>query len=76
MWAMTVQNEPFAGGIKNQKNACNYLTPQLERDFVKLDLGPTLGELGLGGTNIMMLDDQRFELPGWPVTVSKRGSLS
>ncbi|XP_071511394.1 lysosomal acid glucosylceramidase-like [Diadema antillarum] len=69
LWGMTVQNEPFAGGIKDQPNACLYLTPELERDFVKLDLGPTLEAQGLGNITIMMLDDQRFELPDWPVRV-------
>nr|XP_054754970.1 lysosomal acid glucosylceramidase-like [Lytechinus pictus] len=69
MWGMTVQNEPWAGAIKDQPNACNYMTPQIERDFVKLDLGPTLEERGLGNVSIMMLDDQRFELPDWPVVV-------
>ncbi|XP_030832503.1 lysosomal acid glucosylceramidase [Strongylocentrotus purpuratus] len=69
MWGMTIQNEPWAGAIKDQPNACNYMTPQLERDFVKRDLGPTLEEHGLGHVNIMMLDDQRFELPDWPVVV-------
>lgn len=69
MWGLTVQNEPFAGGIKDQPNACMYLTPQLERDFIKLDLGPTLEQQGLGHVKILMLDDQRFELPDWPKVV-------
>jgi len=43
---MSVQNEPMAGWDPNfQWNSCGF-TPEMERDFVKYDLGPILEEHG------------------------------
>ena len=47
----------------------------MERDFVKLDLGPALHANGFQDLTVMMMDDQRFELPGWPDVVSIREHL-
>nr|XP_054754972.1 lysosomal acid glucosylceramidase-like [Lytechinus pictus]XP_054754973.1 lysosomal acid glucosylceramidase-like [Lytechinus pictus] len=68
-WGVTVENEPMAGGIKDYHIPSCFFTPEMERDFIKLDLGPTLHTNGFEDLKIMMLDDQRFELPGWPEVV-------
>ncbi|XP_799203.3 lysosomal acid glucosylceramidase [Strongylocentrotus purpuratus] len=68
-WGVTVENEPMAGGINNYKTPSCYFTPEMERDFIKLDLGPALHANGFGDLELMMLDEQRYELPGWPEVV-------
>jgi O-glycosyl hydrolase len=40
------------------------LSPEEERDFIKLDLGPTL-RADHPSVKIMMLDDQRTHLAKW-----------
>ncbi|XP_072166772.1 lysosomal acid glucosylceramidase-like [Diadema setosum] len=68
-WGITVENEPMAGGIVGYKTPSCYFTPEMERDFIKLDLGPALHAGGFQNLKMMMMDDQRFELPGWPDVV-------
>ncbi len=43
------------------------ITSELERDFIKLDLGPTLEKAGYGvnTTNLMCFDNQRKEIQDW-----------
>ena len=33
--------------------------------FIGLNLGPALSKKGFGGIQIMILDDQRFQIPKW-----------
>ena len=41
------------------------LSAEMERDFIKADLGPLLLARGHGGVNIMILDDERSFVPHW-----------
>lgn len=68
---MTVQNEPMAGFTKDYPwNAMGY-TAEMERDFVKTDLGPLLEKAGWTPDNftIMIMDHNRDLLPKWADTV-------
>ena len=40
-------------------------TPEMERDFVKEDLGPTLAKFGYSNVTLMMLDDARLFVHSW-----------
>ena len=44
-------------------------TAEMERDFIKEDLGPTLVAQGHGDVKIIMLDDQRIFLSSWADTI-------
>ena len=43
---------------------------QNQSDFVGNNLGPTLEAKGFGAVNIMIMDDQRRNLPDWATTVN------
>ncbi len=45
------------------------LSPEVERDFIKKDLGPALAANGYKDIKLMMLDDQRLFLPVWVNTI-------
>lgn len=70
-WGLTAQNEPLDGFIPDFAFQAMGFTPETQRDFIKLDLGPALKEAGYGANSIklMILDDQRFELPKWAEVV-------
>jgi len=53
-WGITVENEPGSHTINSME-----LDPKMERDFVKLDLGPALAKAGYGRDklNLMTFDD-------------------
>ncbi|KAL8563546.1 hypothetical protein ACOMHN_060862 [Nucella lapillus] len=65
MWGLTTQNEPTDGSIYRFPFQAMGWTPQMQRDFVKLDLGPTLHSNGLQDVRLMIMDDQRLLLPYW-----------
>lgn len=65
IWGLTTGNEPLNGFIPFFKFNCMAFTPQLQRDFIKLDLGPALAAAGYEHVKLMILDDQRYLLPGW-----------
>lgn len=44
-------------------------TPEMERDFIKEDLGPMLSAQGHADVKIIMLDDQRLFLSSWAETI-------
>jgi hypothetical protein len=46
-------------------------TPEMQRDFIKLDLGPALHGSGLQDIKLMILDDQRLFLPHWAKIVGR-----
>ena len=50
---------------------CMAFTPWLQRDFIKLDLGPRLEAAGFGPSKLklMIMDDQRYLLPKWAEVV-------
>ncbi|XP_072167012.1 lysosomal acid glucosylceramidase-like [Diadema setosum] len=66
LWGLTVQNEPMDGLIGNFSFQAMYYNASMERDFVKLDLGPALEAAGFQDLKLMMMDDQSFKLPSWP----------
>lgn len=69
IWGLTGQNEPTDGYVpKFTFNAMGW-SPQMQRDFIKMDLGPALEAAGLRRVKLMIMDDQRFLLPSWANTV-------
>ncbi|VDP05951.1 unnamed protein product [Soboliphyme baturini] len=68
-WAVTAQNEPSTGFIYNYSFQTMGFTAEMQRDFVKYDLGPALNLGGYQDVHLMVLDDQRLLLPKWAKTV-------
>ncbi|KRZ12817.1 putative glucosylceramidase 3 [Trichinella zimbabwensis] len=64
-WALTMQNEPTTGFIANYPFQTTGFTPAMQRDFLKINLGPTLRQSAFNNTKIMILDDNRLLLPFW-----------
>lgn len=48
---------------------CMGYTAEMERDFIKEDLGPMLSLRGHTDVKIIMLDDSRLFLPSWVDTI-------
>ena len=48
---------------------CMGYSPEMERDFIKEDLGPMLSSRGHSDVKIIMLDDQRPFLKSWADTI-------
>ena len=48
---------------------CMGFTAEMERDFVKEDLGPTLAKFGYSDVKLMMLDDARRYVQKWADTM-------
>lgn len=46
------------------------MTAEVERDFIKLDLGPALNNSAFGDVEIIILDDQKVFGPQWARIVS------
>lgn len=65
LWGITAQNEPSDGLIYNFPFQCLGFTPEMQRDFIKKDLGPALEAAGFGHIKLMILDDVRTFLPYW-----------
>lgn len=57
----------FSGFIPGFIFNCMAFSPQTQRDFIKLDLGPALENAGFGPQKLklMIMDDQRYLLPKW-----------
>ncbi|KAK8788544.1 hypothetical protein V5799_021680 [Amblyomma americanum] len=70
-WGVTAENEPTAGFDPNYAFQCMGFTPESQRDFIKLDLGPALEKAGYGPDKLalMIMDDQRLFLPLWAKVV-------
>ncbi|CAG2171563.1 unnamed protein product, partial [Oppiella nova] len=66
-WGMTVENEPAAGYQATYGFNCLGFNETLERDFVKLDLGPALKAAGYGRDklNLMVFDDNGDKIINW-----------
>ncbi|XP_064474562.1 lysosomal acid glucosylceramidase-like isoform X1 [Ornithodoros turicata] len=75
-WGLTVENEPMNGEVPLFPFQCMGYTPEIMRDFVKLDLGPTLRSNGYGAIKLMILDDQRYEIPRWTETIFQDANAS
>lgn len=71
-WGITTGNEP-TNAIINEDFFFNCLgmTPELLRDYVKLDLGPTLRDAGYGTDKLQVLlhDEVRQFMPNYTETV-------
>jgi len=66
-WGMTIQNEPMTGWDSNFPwNTCGF-NAEMERDFVKTDLGPILEQAGYTPDNfaILALDHNRPLAEDW-----------
>lgn len=69
-WGLTAQNEPTDGYIFKHFFQAMGFTPEQQRDFIKLDLGPALHNSSFGNIKLMILDDNRLLLPYWAEQVS------
>lgn len=72
-WAVTTGNEPTAGQMTNYSFQALGFTPETQRDWVAMDLGPALHASQFAKTHIIMLDDQRLLLPHWAKVVRRWG---
>jgi glucosylceramidase len=70
-WGLTVENEPVEGQNPRYGFNCLYLDPELERDFVVLNLGPTLEKAGYGADkiNLMIFDENLGPIVKWADTI-------
>uniref|UniRef100_A0A3P8UKH6 Glucosylceramidase n=1 Tax=Cynoglossus semilaevis TaxID=244447 RepID=A0A3P8UKH6_CYNSE len=69
-WAVTTGNEPSAGRISNYSFQALGFTPEEQRDWVALDLGPALHSSPYPNTHVLILDDNRLLLSHWAKVVS------
>lgn len=68
-WALTTGNEPSAGKMTNYSFQALGFTPEEQRDWVALDLGPALHASSFPSTHVLILDDNRLLLPHWAKVV-------
>jgi len=68
-WGVTAQNEPVDGNIPGFTFNCMGWTAETQTTFVGQNLGPSMADRGFGDVKIMIMDDQRTQLPDWPRTV-------
>ncbi|KAM3614891.1 uncharacterized protein V6R79_020380 [Siganus canaliculatus] len=68
-WALTTGNEPSAGHLTNYSFQALGFTPEEQRDWVALDLGPALHASSHSHTHVLILDDNRLQLPHWAKVV-------
>ncbi|DBA00915.1 TPA: LOW QUALITY PROTEIN: hypothetical protein N0F65_006115 [Lagenidium giganteum] len=64
IWGMTVQNEPIKQPLQLKAWQSLRLTAELERDFVKKNLGPMMAK-NHPNLKLLILDDQKDEVLGW-----------
>ncbi|OTF81313.1 hypothetical protein BLA29_003674, partial [Euroglyphus maynei] len=71
MWGITIENEPGSGFDPNYKWNCLGFNSTLERDFLKLDLGPALYKNGYDKNKlaVMIYDDQMPQMKTFTETV-------
>lgn len=77
-WGLTTGNEPIDGLFPDFPFNCMAFTPESQRGFVKLDLGPVLSAAGYGSDKLklMIMDDSRMLLPIWANEVLKDANAS
>ncbi|XP_061530176.1 lysosomal acid glucosylceramidase isoform X1 [Phycodurus eques] len=68
-WAVTTGNEPAAGQMTNYSFQALGFSPEEQRDWVALDLGPALHASSFPHTHVLMLDDNRLLVPHWAKVV-------
>ena len=66
LWAMTPQNEPAAPELYGW-DSCHF-EPEGMRDFIKMDLGPTLQQRRINIT-LLTADDQKGGLDSWRAAI-------
>lgn len=71
-WAVTTGNEPSAGQMTNYSFQALGFTPETQRDWVIMDLGPALHASPFADTRVIILDDNRLLLPHWAKVVRGR----
>ncbi|CAD6193573.1 unnamed protein product [Caenorhabditis auriculariae] len=65
-WGVTVQNEPDTGGDPYFPWQTMYWNAGMERDFIKVLLGPALQSSPVGkNVGVIINDDNRNNLPDW-----------
>uniref|UniRef100_A0A7N6AUP1 Glucosylceramidase n=1 Tax=Anabas testudineus TaxID=64144 RepID=A0A7N6AUP1_ANATE len=69
-WALTTGNEPTAGKMTNYSFQALGFTPEEQRDWVAMDLGPALHASSYPHTHVLILDDNRLLLPYWAKVVN------
>ncbi|CAG2110461.1 unnamed protein product, partial [Medioppia subpectinata] len=71
LWGLTIDNEPISGFMPTYAWNSLGFTPETQRDFLKLDLGPALQAAGYGPntTRVMICDDQRAFIDSWANTI-------
>ncbi|PIO66517.1 hypothetical protein TELCIR_11768 [Teladorsagia circumcincta] len=70
-WGMTLQNEPTSGSLPFYGWQTMFFTAGMQRDFVKVTLGPMFKNNRMTqDLKLIALDDNRLLLPGWADTVS------
>lgn len=71
IWGITIENEPGSGFDPNYKWNCLGFNSTLERDFLKLDLGPALYKNGYDKNKlaVMIYDDQMPQMKTFTETV-------
>ncbi len=71
MWGITIENEPGAGLNAHYSFNCLNLTAPEERDFIKMNLGPTLEKAGYTHDKfkIMIFDDGANTMKSWADTI-------
>ncbi|XP_054165564.1 lysosomal acid glucosylceramidase-like [Oppia nitens] len=73
MWGITIENEPSAGNQPNYGFNSMGFTKELQRDFLKKDLGPALDaagyQVGADKLNVLIFDDQRDVIHEWAQTI-------
>ncbi|XP_061737651.1 lysosomal acid glucosylceramidase [Nerophis ophidion] len=68
-WAVTTGNEPTAGLMTNYSFQALGFTPEEQRDWVALDLGPAIHASSFPHTHVLLMDDNRQLLPYWAKVV-------
>ncbi|KAK2721155.1 hypothetical protein QYM36_003432 [Artemia franciscana] len=68
-WGITPQNEPINGNIPGFTFNCMGWNATTQTNWVAHHFGPTLWNGGYSNLSVMIMDDQRFLLPGWAETV-------
>ncbi|XP_066998118.2 lysosomal acid glucosylceramidase [Anabrus simplex] len=69
IWALSTQNEPTDGLSPNFTFNAMGWTADEQQDWLANNLGPALEASGFSHVRVLIMDDQRYNLPAWPNTV-------
>ncbi|KAH7961129.1 hypothetical protein HPB52_003000 [Rhipicephalus sanguineus] len=65
LYGLTAQNEPTPGFTPAVNWQTLGFTAQSQKDFIKLDMGPTLAVAGYGSIQLLIFDDSNSSLSEW-----------